>query len=86
MPEKRGPTRGAQMPEGVRPWRDIWSAGHSAGLIDDVASAAELVDRLVVEFEATASSLDWRRRLDARSGDWTAPLSPSAVSRDLPAH
>jgi nitronate monooxygenase len=63
MPPKRGPMRGAQMPEGVRPWRDIWSAGHSAGLIDEVMSVAELVDRLAAEFEAVAAPSRWRERL-----------------------
>lgn len=63
MPPKRGPLRGAQMPEGVRPWRDVWSAGHSAGLIDDVLSVAELVDWLAADFGVSA--LGWRARLAA---------------------
>jgi nitronate monooxygenase len=67
LPAKRGPLRGAQMPEGVRPWRDIWSAGHSAGLISDTPTTQELVDRLAVEFEAAADPRDWRARLESRT-------------------
>ncbi len=66
LPPRRGPLRGAEMPEGVRPWRDIWSAGHSAGLIDEVTSAAAVVDRLIAEFEAAPSPRDWRARLAGR--------------------
>jgi len=66
MPPKRGPLRGAEKPEGVRPWRDIWSAGHSAGLIQDVPTAREAIERLALEFEASAAPQDWRARLVAR--------------------
>jgi nitronate monooxygenase len=66
MPPKRGPLKGAEMPDGVRPWRDIWSGGHSVGLISDVPTAAEVVDRLIREFVQTGSPQDWRVRLDAR--------------------
>ncbi|MDB5447535.1 MAG: hypothetical protein JWQ97_2852 [Phenylobacterium sp.] len=72
MPPKRGPLRGAQMPEGVRPWRDIWSAGHSAGLIEEVLTTADLVERLIAEFAETVTPQDWRARLQARAG-WAAP-------------
>jgi nitronate monooxygenase len=70
MPEKLGPLRGAEMPEGVRPWRDIWSAGHSAGLIDDVSPAREVVERLIAEFETANARPDWRANLDRRPGGW----------------
>ena len=61
LPPKRGPMRGAEMPAGVRPWRDVWSAGHSVGLIDDVPSVADLVERLAEDFGSTPG--DWRQRL-----------------------
>jgi nitronate monooxygenase len=64
MPEKRGPLRGAQMP--ARPWRDIWSAGHSIGLIGDVVPVSALVDRLAAEFEALPMKFDWRTSLATR--------------------
>jgi nitronate monooxygenase len=58
LPQQRTP-----MPEGVMPWRDIWSAGQSVGLIDEVLPVSELVDRLAKEFEAAADPADWRTRL-----------------------
>jgi NAD(P)H-dependent flavin oxidoreductase YrpB (nitropropane dioxygenase family) len=33
-------------------WRDIWSAGHGVAMIDDVPTAAELVERLGAEYRA----------------------------------
>jgi nitronate monooxygenase len=51
------------MPEGVLPWRDIWSAGQSVGLIDTVEPVAALVDRLASEFEKLDAVPDWRTRL-----------------------
>ncbi len=32
-------------------WRDLWAGGHGIGLIDDVPSVAELVDRLEREYQ-----------------------------------
>jgi len=43
------------LPESIKPWRDVWSAGHGVGLIDDVPSTAELVDRLEREYRAACS-------------------------------
>lgn len=39
-------------PEGVKPWRDVWAAGQSVGLIHDIPTVADLVDRLTTEFKA----------------------------------
>ena len=36
----------------LKAWRDIWSAGHGVGAIDDVPSVADLVARLKREYEA----------------------------------
>lgn len=33
-----------------RPWRDLWAAGQGVGLIDDIPTVAELVDRLRSEY------------------------------------
>lgn len=44
-------------PDGPRPWRDIWSAGQSAALIDDVPSLAEVVDRLTDEYDQARARL-----------------------------
>lgn len=40
------------LPEGVRAWRDVWSAGQGAGLVCDVPTVAELIDRLDGEYQA----------------------------------
>ena len=49
--ERRGTDH---LPEGVTPWRDIWSAGQGVGSIDDIPSVAELVERLKKEYRAAA--------------------------------
>ena len=36
----------AMLPEGIKAWRDVWSAGHGVGGIEDIPPVAELVDRL----------------------------------------
>ena len=56
------------MPDGVIPWRDIWSAGQSVALIDKVEPVAQLVDRLIEEFERAATGVDWRARLARLNG------------------
>lgn len=53
----------SEMPAGVMPWRDIWSAGQSVGLIDAVEPVADLVNRLATEFEQFPAVPDWRARL-----------------------
>jgi nitronate monooxygenase len=39
-------------PNRPRRWKDVWSAGHSCQQVDDVPTVAELVGRLVNEYEA----------------------------------
>ena len=56
LPERVGVFKPA-IPSHVKAWRDIWSGGHGVGLIEDVPSVADLVDRLVTEFEAARESL-----------------------------
>ncbi len=65
LPALRGPHR-ANLPEGTRAWRDIWSAGHSTALIEDVPAIADFVGRLKAEFEAAGPPADWRGRLEGR--------------------
>jgi nitronate monooxygenase len=50
LPPPKGLHR-ADLPEGVRAWRDVWSAGQGAGLVRDVPPVADLVERLAVEYE-----------------------------------
>jgi nitronate monooxygenase len=53
----------SEMPEGVMPWRDIWSAGQSVGLIDRVEPVADLGERFAAEFKGLPGIPDWRGRL-----------------------
>ncbi len=46
------------LPSGKKPWRDIWSAGQGIGLIHDIPSVAELVDRLRAEYVAACAIPD----------------------------
>lgn len=39
------------LPDGVRPWRDLWSAGQAAALIEDLPPVHALVARLKTEYE-----------------------------------
>jgi nitronate monooxygenase len=43
-----------------RAWRDIWSAGHGVGVITDIPTVGDLVDRLEREFAAAQVSAAWR--------------------------
>ena len=43
------------LPEGQKPWKDVWSAGQGAALIDDIPSVAELVARLRSEYAAACA-------------------------------
>lgn len=60
------------MPEGVRPWRDIYSAGQSVGLIERVEPVADLTARLTEEFNAAAPWCRWRERLAEIDRQWSA--------------
>ena len=60
-PEQLAPraSRGTDhLPPGIKPWRDIWSAGQGVGLIHDIPSVAELVHRLQAEYVAACSLPD----------------------------
>jgi nitronate monooxygenase len=55
------------LPEGVTPWRNLWSAGQGIDLIDDIPTVAELVRRLRAEYIAaceTPSLADAARLID----------------------
>ncbi len=43
------------LPEGVTPWRDVWSGGQGIQLIHDIPSVAELVERLQAEYLAACA-------------------------------
>lgn len=40
------------LPNGKRPWRDIWSAGQGIGSIHDIPEVTELIQRLQTEYAA----------------------------------
>ncbi len=48
---------GRGLSSGVRPWRDIWSAGQGVAAIDDIIGTAELVDRLEQEYREALAEL-----------------------------
>ncbi|HEX7821736.1 MAG TPA: nitronate monooxygenase [Sphingobium sp.] len=48
----------AHLPEGKTPWRDIWSGGQGIGLIEDIPSVADLVERLRREYVAACAIPD----------------------------
>lgn len=45
----------------AKTWRDIWGAGQGVGNIHDVLPAAEVVDRLALEYHAAAERLQAKR-------------------------
>lgn len=55
LPPILGPVQ-PDLPDGIKAWRDVWSAGHGVGLIDDVPSVAELVERLREGYEAARAA------------------------------
>lgn len=51
------------LPAGVKPWKTVWSGGHSVALVDDVPDVATVVNRLAAEFDNARVVGDWRERL-----------------------
>lgn len=64
------PAKRTAMPEGVRPWRDLYSAGQSVGLIDRVEPVADLIARLAADYAARDPQHGWRARLAAIEAGW----------------
>jgi nitronate monooxygenase len=50
LPAPAGAMRHDHLPEGVRPWKNLWSAGQGIDLINDIPTVAELVRRLRREY------------------------------------
>ncbi|WP_260583626.1 NAD(P)H-dependent flavin oxidoreductase [Sphingopyxis sp. PET50] len=44
------------LPEGVKPWKNLWSAGQGIDLIDDIPAIADLVVRLRAEYVAACEA------------------------------
>ncbi|MET0377516.1 MAG: nitronate monooxygenase [Spongiibacteraceae bacterium] len=53
------------LPEGVRAWKNVWSAGHSTGLVDDIPTVAALAERFVAELDG-ALQPGWQAHIAAR--------------------
>lgn len=59
IPKPAGPKMGySHLPEGVKPWKNLWSAGQGIDLIEDIPSVAELVARLRREYVAACETPD----------------------------
>jgi nitronate monooxygenase len=58
LPEPGKAMRHDHLPEGVRPWVNLWSAGQGIDLIEDVPTVAELVRRLRAEYVAACQLPD----------------------------
>jgi nitronate monooxygenase len=43
----------------ARAWKDVWSAGHGVGEIDDIPSTAELCARLTQEYKEASSAFEY---------------------------
>jgi nitronate monooxygenase len=56
-PLKRGTDH---LPPGIKPWKNVWSAGQGIGLINDIPPVAELVRRLQSEYLTACSMPDMR--------------------------
>lgn len=48
----------AHLPEGVKPWKNLWSAGQGIDLIEDIPSVSDLVVRLRREYVAACEMPD----------------------------
>jgi len=57
-PAVTGKINHKHLPDGVKPWKNLWSAGQGIDLIDDIPSVAELVVRLRCEYVAACETPD----------------------------
>jgi len=48
----------AHLPDGIKPWKNLWSAGQGVDLIDDIPSVADLVVRLRREYVMACETPD----------------------------
>ena len=56
LPERVAARGTGHYPEGIRSWRDFWSAGQGMELIDDAPSVAEICSRLRREYVAACET------------------------------
>lgn len=53
------------LPTGVKPWKTVYSGGHSTGLIEDAPPVATVVGRLEVDLAEASEPRPWRRSLES---------------------
>lgn len=58
LPKPTKPMGRDHLPEDVKPWKNLWSAGQGIGIIHDVPTVAELVHRLREEYIAACGISD----------------------------
>lgn len=56
IPDEHEASRG---PDAAKRWKDIWSAGHGVGLIDEVQPIEQIVESIVREFHDTITARGW---------------------------
>jgi nitronate monooxygenase len=54
------------LPKDIRAWKDIWSGGHTTGMIHDVPSVAELMNRYLNELSSLHPG--WQQNIEQRLG------------------
>jgi nitronate monooxygenase len=77
LPDPVKPMSYDHLPDGAKPWRDVWSAGQSIDLIDDLPTVAELVSRLRREYLAACAVPDMAEA--ARLAEQACSASPRAL-------
>jgi nitronate monooxygenase len=50
LPERKGLFQ-PNLPDGIKAWRDVWSAGQGVGSIKDLPTVSALVERLAAEYQ-----------------------------------
>jgi nitronate monooxygenase len=74
-PVKRGTDH---LPAGIKPWKNVWSAGQGIGLIQDIPAVAELVHRLQKEYVAACATPDMATAAAAALANEVSETCPSA--------
>ena len=81
LPHPAGSGHGtSHLPEGVKPWQNLWSAGQGVELITDIPTVAELVMRMRREYVAACETADMADI--ARLADMAEQTARSDASRD----
>jgi nitronate monooxygenase len=56
LPPRLAPMK-PNLPEGLKPWKDLWSAGQGVGLVEKVEPVADIVRRLQEEYRSARERL-----------------------------